>query len=108
MPSAGFTIILISLGSLVHVPDFIPFLSSWDRDQENSAFVGRELFRQAYSTPPDLYRPSSEQAKRAGPNMTDEGHTMSHHTLVVCRPANRRARYGSWEPVSNCVTGRRM
>src|SRR5260370_23465978 len=50
-----------------------PLLSSWDRDQENSAFVGRELFRQAYSTPPDLYRPSSEQAKRAGPNMTDEG-----------------------------------
>src|SRR5258708_31067129 len=52
-----------------------PFLSSWDRDQENSAFVGRVLFRQAYSTPPDLYRPRSEQAKRAGPNMTNEGHT---------------------------------
>jgi hypothetical protein len=49
-----------------------PFLSSWDRDQENSACMGRELFRQAYSTPPDLYRSSSEQTKRAGPNMTDE------------------------------------
>ena len=59
-----------------------PFLSSWDRDQENSAFVGRELFRQAYSTLPDLYRPSSEQAKRAGPNMTDEGHTPSRHSVV--------------------------
>src|SRR5258708_12391059 len=66
-----------------------PFLSSWDRDQENSAFAGRELFRQAYSTPPDLYRPSSEQAKRAGPNMTDEGNTVSHHTVVVWAVARR-------------------
>src|SRR5260221_13660982 len=64
------------LGGFLQLPRqnwYNPFLSSWDRDQENSAFVGQELFRQAYSGPPDLYRPSSEQAKRADPNMTDEG-----------------------------------
>src|SRR5258708_7710814 len=50
----------------------VPFLSAWDRDKENSAFVGQEFFSQAYSTPPALSRPSSEQGKRAGPDMTDE------------------------------------
>src|SRR5260221_14681370 len=78
------------LGGFLQLPRqnwYNPFLSSWDRDQENSAFVGQELFRQAYSAPPDLYRPSSEQAKRADPNMTDEGHTISAWVLVVCGSA---------------------
>src|SRR5260221_11218801 len=54
--------------------ELVPFLSSWDRDQENSAFVGQELFRQAKRRPPARYRPGSGARKRADPNMTDEGH----------------------------------
>src|SRR5260221_10234055 len=78
------------LGGFLQLPRqnwYNPFLSSWDRDQENSAFVGQELFRQAYSAPPDLYRPSSEQAKRADPNMTDEGHTNSAWVVGENLPA---------------------
>src|SRR5258708_36903348 len=84
MPLSPRMLVRLGMHQLYHATWYDPFLSSWDRGQENSAFVGRELFRQAYSTPPDLYRPSSEQAKRAGPNMTDEGRTGFVWVLVVC------------------------
>jgi hypothetical protein len=50
-----------------------PHLSCWDRGQEISASVGREVWRQAHTMQSDLYRPGSERAKRASPKMTNEG-----------------------------------
>jgi putative transposase len=51
-----------------------------------------------------ILRGQAERKQRVALILPLLSHTMSHHAVVVCRPAARRLRRGSGELFCNCMT----